>query len=1148
MADDGVADQLYQLTVQINRLVKVLGGGGSSPFSDPGTSKAKASDAIFGRNKHNKQQDDEKNKKDTFFESHARRSGLGKSIHHLHKTVSTMHGGFDGILGSVKSLSYGLGTLGIAVTAVTGLFEGAMKLSESYNKLSDVGQMFGGSMLTMAAQAGQAGLSLSEFTALQTRHSVLTASMNDIISESSTAQSLQTEALKQSSDQFARGGQTIEMMSAAAEDTNRSLDAVTQQGAANVKQSVIATKTQTTSLGQLQLAVRENLSQFGFYGMTLTEVTNATADYMEAMRAGGGLKTDSAKQAKAVEEFIGEATEMSLAFGKSREAIMKTATAAMQNTNYAASMIGQSEEIRQAGSKWITFFSGLPGAAGDKLASMFAEQTGVGGYTSTAFGLSLIHTGMGSLNAVLQQASEQAKKGLAPTAATQAKLLSQTFNQLMANKDRLESLSKIPEYRSDALEQLDLLVQLQTKYTKVVNGQTVFDEAKYEEEKKQAAIQKKHQDDLTKSMSVFTSAWQTLTGSFMEGFYNSIASMIGDNGSAEFTKTMDSLKIAFTSLGKTIGMVVGALFSPESIYIATKLFSVFDSLVTVLSDIGKAFGLLWHALGNIVGWIETAATKIQGWVGIKNEKTSAQKLKDEYENLSSGEAVLKQDAQSGDASKASDAKTKLNRLDELRKSGGVTDSNKTFDADKAAKKEADDEKSKRSNEIDDEYKNLKKQENDLKEKAKKNDPAAKQQLERLNYLQTTGGAKPDDSPDKSIGDTVVRKEDEAKADSWTKHIESALEIGGLVTGGLLLRRNVVNRAAANAAADKVGWANRLAPFIPGASKRVKGKLAAAEQAAASVVNTGMDGCCENLTSGLSNLGEIFEKHGGRAHVNAKNLEKGIAEAAETTAETIAEHSGNAAKAAEEAAAAAGKAAPSAVNAAEKIAGKAAPSAVNAAEKIAGKAAPSAVNAAEKIAGKGVLGALSTGAKGLLTAGKFIGKLAPGVGVGLSAVQAYNRFKEGDKFGGAAEVAAGMASIIPVFGTAIGLAINGALIARDVVGHGDSSPSTASTSPTDPSTALVSTTPTGPTDPDNPGVNASPAALMQGKLDIMNRELATKLAIDQQSGDVNAQKADQDQLEMLKVIAGHLSKQTATMKEYNDVNELFQKNSLLQLGS
>ena len=100
----------------------------------------------------------------------------------------------------------------------------------------------------------------------------------------------------------------------------------------------------------------------------------------------------------------------------------------------------------------------------------------------------------------------------------------------------------------------------------------------------------------------------------------------------------------------------------------------------------------------------------------------------------------------------------------------------------------------------------------------------------------------------------------------------------------------------------------------------------------------------------------------------------------------------------------------------------------AAEKAAAEAA--AKKAAEKAAAEA---AAKTTAAGAVKAGaaKTAAKVLPGVGLAFGAYDAYQRVKGGDFLGAGIAGASGIASLIPGFGTAAALALDGTNLARDM---------------------------------------------------------------------------------------------------------------------
>jgi hypothetical protein len=104
------------------------------------------------------------------------------------------------------------------------------------------------------------------------------------------------------------------------------------------------------------------------------------------------------------------------------------------------------------------------------------------------------------------------------------------------------------------------------------------------------------------------------------------------------------------------------------------------------------------------------------------------------------------------------------------------------------------------------------------------------------------------------------------------------------------------------------------------------------------------------------------------------------------------------------------------------------------------------------------GGAKAGGKALV--GKALGKLLPGLGLAFGAYDSYSRVKEGDYLGGGIAAASGLASLIPVFGTAAALALDAVNIGRDLGKsatddkHNETVPSGASAGDPDPSEKLI----------------------------------------------------------------------------------------------
>lgn len=84
--------------------------------------------------------------------------------------------------------------------------------------------------------------------------------------------------------------------------------------------------------------------------------------------------------------------------------------------------------------------------------------------------------------------------------------------------------------------------------------------------------------------------------------------------------------------------------------------------------------------------------------------------------------------------------------------------------------------------------------------------------------------------------------------------------------------------------------------------------------------------------------------------------------------------------------------------------------------------------ATKLAEKGLM------KRGIKFGGKILGKKIPIVGAGIAAKFAADRAREGDYWGASLELASGILSIVPGFGTAASIVLDAALVAKDIASN------------------------------------------------------------------------------------------------------------------
>lgn len=279
-------------------------------------------------------------------------SAANRSALALTQTFRTLHGdtqalqqSFHGLVGWATKLTE-LGALGEGIALAV---QGVEKMATTFSKMTDIGQSFNGSMFDMMKQAGDAGLSVDEFTRTLQRNSTVAAVMTDQVT-----------------------------------------------GSANAFMAV-------------QKSVRDNLKTQGFYGMTLGELTDTTGDYLETLRETGQLdKIGTAGQSAAVKQLIEETTQLSEVTGKSREELLKNANATMRSTTAAFAMAQLGPKAQESFAKVATAFTPFP-----ELAKAFADNVGLGSSAFTEFGKTLRGAGLTDVAGALDELSNKTKAGTA---------------------------------------------------------------------------------------------------------------------------------------------------------------------------------------------------------------------------------------------------------------------------------------------------------------------------------------------------------------------------------------------------------------------------------------------------------------------------------------------------------------------------------------------------------------------------------------------------------------------------------------------------------------------------------------------------------------------------------------------------------------
>lgn len=456
-------------------------------------------------------------------------AGLNKAINNMSGSFRLLHGTTDDLAYSIKKmLSY------VAGGELLGqIIDVGRHFVRTYNQLSDVGQLFKGSLSEMMSQAGSAGLSLDEYAKSITRNSTLAAVMN------------------------------------------------------------VNQETTGRSLIDLQKGVRSTLKEMGFYGMTLSEVTDVVGDSLEMYRQSGVLyKMNAQEQKHAIASLVEDVTAFSQVTGKSRQEILKGIKQIAEDTGASGALALSGKKSVEAYQKW----SGSLLAIDPQLAQAYSKAIVTKNIYLTTEGMEMVNANMGNTAAMIQGLVDKTYSGLVPTL------------------DDMSNLGKtLRDEAATHLSQLQGLVGIDPGVSKFITligklNSMPFDEM-VKQQKDLDAYLKAHPVD--RYLTTFESTFHEMIGAFQSGFYKSlVTSLTGadPNDEEAYTKNIEKTKKDLADFGTSLGDFILSL-KPMLIQIKN-IFGWFASTLTSIRDflVGAGIGKGWATL--VVAALPVALYKI----------------------------------------------------------------------------------------------------------------------------------------------------------------------------------------------------------------------------------------------------------------------------------------------------------------------------------------------------------------------------------------------------------------------------------------------------------------------------------------------------------------------------------------------------------
>ena len=437
----------------------------------------------------------------------------------LNSTTNKLSEHFKTLSGSAEELIDGFHHLirdFIGGAIVAQVVNSGMQLNKTYKSMTEIGQTFGGSMLEMSRQAGAAGLPLEQFAHMLEKNSASAAMLANTDS----------------------------------------------------------------SLGKLQLAVRENTKEFGYYGMTLEQIGDLTGDYVETLRLQNRSQgINRVTTSKDIAEFAGDISEFANLTGKSRKAIAETTNKAMQDVAFAATDLTDVQE--KAARRAIAFMASMPGSAGELLAPMLSQTVAYGSGLFTDQMNTFAEAGASDFIGIIETLGNTVKRGS------------------FTDKDANNWLAQVNNYYKSNRDSLKLQSQAGNQSAKQVLG--MFEQLIGMTGRQLA--QMKRMGPVTEFFSELESDLSELSGAFREGIMTVIEPL-----EKTFVKdgNFEALRLKFKEAGEAVGKFIKTLLSPENV----KFFK--DVFHEIVIEASRFLGFLQR---NLIPILRDHVVPAFEWVG-----------------------------------------------------------------------------------------------------------------------------------------------------------------------------------------------------------------------------------------------------------------------------------------------------------------------------------------------------------------------------------------------------------------------------------------------------------------------------------------------------------------------------------------------------
>lgn len=350
-----------------------------------------------------------------------------------------------------------------------------------------------------------------------------------------------------------------------------------------------------SSFWQVNKQLRQNIRVSGMYGMSMEQLGDFTASYMEVSRQNGSLQSRTTGQLTGdMKDLAVTTTALAKASDKTREEITRLATSAMSSALSIGAMRSLPAEVRGMVSKSVELatagFAALPGKAGEYFSNFFNDSLGINS-SLTQGGQTAVEAGMSGLASEMDAMSRKFRSG-AGSMDDQINMQNSFIDQVDRNINQLRIQAGAGNQAAAQMLEMRGAMKKTTR-------------EELERNKKTA--------ENTKAMTAFFASveeiFASLKATFGKSFIDAFDKVFGGFKDFSKSKAMERLTDFVSKLGARLGTLLGTALNDANI----------NKLIEGLSNVTSGiFGFAAAIADNGPLWIGlTAMVKVlAGSIGI----------------------------------------------------------------------------------------------------------------------------------------------------------------------------------------------------------------------------------------------------------------------------------------------------------------------------------------------------------------------------------------------------------------------------------------------------------------------------------------------------------------------------------------------------